>query len=211
MKIRKLLLTVATLVVFSSAAKSAVIPVSAGSLGGPTVGLATSLAAQYRFNADGSIDTLVDSTVLSTDGIEDTLVGVLNNSGHTINSLSLTGTGISGEGIFGFEFDGQSTIPNPGTGPGDSYFGQYFDANNILLGTVFFTVLADDNGTVHFPGLPNGGWGWWVLEDQIDFSAPPVVVDPPPVVTPIPAAVWLFGSGLFGLLGINKKRKAIAA
>ena len=28
---------------------------------------------------------------------------------------------------------------------------------------------------------------------------------PPPIVTPIPAAIWLFGSGLAGLLGLRRK------
>jgi hypothetical protein len=30
------------------------------------------------------------------------------------------------------------------------------------------------------------------------------------IPTPVPAAVWLFGSGLFGLLGVARRRKKIA-
>ena len=44
----------------------------------PAVGSAPTCAVLYRFNGDGSIDTLVDPTVPSTDGVEDTLAGVLN-------------------------------------------------------------------------------------------------------------------------------------
>jgi hypothetical protein len=29
-----------------------------------------------------------------------------------------------------------------------------------------------------------------------------------PVVVPIPSAVWLFGSGLLGLVGISRRKKA---
>jgi hypothetical protein len=30
---------------------------------------------------------------------------------------------------------------------------------------------------------------------------------PTPNIVPVPAAVWLFGSGLIGLLGVAKRRK----
>jgi len=32
--------------------------------------------------------------------------------------------------------------------------------------------------------------------------------DEPNVVVPVPAAVWLFGSGLLGLVGIARKRRS---
>jgi hypothetical protein len=34
---------------------------------------------------------------------------------------------------------------------------------------------------------------------------------PPPPPVPLPAAVWLFGSGLMGLVGVSRRRKAAAA
>jgi len=37
------------------------------------------------------------------------------------------------------------------------------------------------------------------------------VVDPPPAAAPLPGAVWLFGSGLAGLLGLRKRSISAAA
>ncbi len=51
---------------------------------------------------------------------------------------------------------------------------------------VLGNVSMADNGTVTFTG--NGG--------------------PPPV--PLPAAVWLFGSGVLGLVGVSRRRKLAA-
>ena len=39
---------------------------------------------------------------------------------------------------------------------------------------------------------------------ETDFIVPPV---PPQGTTPIPAAIWLFGSGLMGLVGMSKRKK----
>lgn len=194
--------------ILSMGSSASVISVSPGSLTQcPIVGSATSCAAVYRFNADGSVDTLVDSSISSTDDLEDTLVGVQNNSGHTINSLSLSGVGTSGLGVFDFDDDGESAISNPGSGPGDTYFGQYFDSAAALLGTTSFdnisTVsVSNDTGRVNFAGLTNGGYGWWVLEDQISFSAPPTVAGS----VPEPAEIALFGIGLLGFEGMRRRK-----
>ena len=188
----------------SAPANASVIVVAPNSLTEcPVVGAATSCAVLYRFNGDGSIDTLLDPTISSTDGIEDTLAGVLNNSGHSIDSLTLSGVGVNSIGIFAFDGDGQSPVPNPGVGPGATYFGHYDTAAGPGAGTTFFTGINGDGtlGTVNFPGLIDGGSGWWVLEDQISFTAPP------PVGVPEPATLTLFGLGLVGAR-LRGRRKA---
>lgn len=187
-------------------ADAAIINVSAGSLTQcPAVGAAGSCAAVYRFNANGSVDTLVDSSVPSTDNIEDTLVGVLNNSGHSLDFLTLSGKGTSSIPIFAFDGDGQSTVANPGSGPGDTYFGHYSDAAGSVLGTTYFTNINpfQDTGDVNFPGLPDGGSGWWVLEDQISFQAPPTVSGS----VPEPTTMALLGLGLAGMGWMRRQKK----
>ena len=169
----------------------------------PAVGASTSCAVLYTFNKDGSVSTTVDTTIASTDGIEDTLAGVLNLTGHSINSITLSGVGIYSTPLFSFDGDGYSSIPNPGTGAGDSYFGQYFASDNTLLGTTSFSAISIDQmtGTIDFAGLTDGGSGWFVLEDQISFTAPPTVV-------PEPASLALLGIGLAGLAAARRRRQA---
>ncbi len=199
------LCTASILATLAVPASASIISVAAGSLGAcPTVGAATACAVAYRFNADGSVDTLTDSTISSTDGIEDTLVGIINNSGGTLNSLTLNGVGTGGVGVFDFDGDGQSTVANPGSGLGDTYFGKYFNAGGGLLGTTTFSGIGgpgNSMGTIDFAGLTNGGSGWFVLEDQIDFSAPPTVGS-----VPLPAALPLMFSAL-GFGGIARRRQ----
>lgn len=189
----------AALTVFSGGVNATVITAAPGSLGQcPTVGAATSCAAVYRYNANGSVDTLVDPTIPSTDTIEDTLIGIQNNSGHILNSLTLDGMGVA---IFGFDGDGGSSILNPGSGPGDTYFGQYSTAKG--LGTTTFSGIngSFDIGTIDFMGLINGGSGWFVLEEQINFQAPPIVSS-----VPLPSAIWLFGSAIAGFVGFGRRK-----
>lgn len=170
----------------------------------PTVGAATSCAVLYTFNANGSVTTTVDSSITSTDGIEDTLAGVLNLSGHNINSITLSGVGISGIPIFSFDSDGGSTVPNPGTGPGATYFGQYFSSTNVLLGTTTFSGISVDQktGTINFAGLTDGGRAWFVLEDQISFAAPPKVG-----AVPEPTSMALLGIGIAGFVAARRRKQ----
>lgn len=172
-------------------ASAAIIPVAAGSLTEcAAVGYAGSCALVYRFNADGSIDTLTDSSVPSTDGIEDTLVGVLNNSGHTIDSLFLNGGALD---IFGFDGDGVSPIIS--SGPGATYFGQYDTVAGPFAGVNTFTPVDAFSGTINFPGLIDGGAGYFVLEEQVSFVNPPT----PGGTVPEPTTLALLGAGLFAL------------
>jgi hypothetical protein len=78
------------------------------------------------------------------DGVEDTLVGVVNNSGGTVTSIHLT----SKTDIFGFDGDGAgSPFFNPGFKEGSqSYAGTISTNGSFNLGgrsTAFRELLAD--------------------------------------------------------------------
>ena len=48
---------------------------------------------------------------------------------------------------------------------------------------------------------------WWYQDDSAATGEINVLVEPPSAV-PIPAAAWLFGSAILGLLGIARRKKA---
>ena len=65
-----------------------------------------------------------------------------------------------------------------------------FGATGVAAGSVFNIATSGSAA-----GLSN-------------FRAYSTTTPPPPVATPIPAAIWLFGSGLAGLLGMRRKKSA---
>ena len=74
------------------------------------------------------------------------------------------------------------------------------DGTNFSMWAEELIDPSEDNGAAGF-----GGWTaqWYYVGTLTDFTAPPAVV-------PVPAAVWLFGSGLLGLVGVARRKKAIA-
>lgn len=77
-----------------------------------------------------------------------------------------------------------------------------------------FTDVSIDG--VDNPGLLTGSFGFELMDADVNTisafvdsygaisaTAPP----PPPSAVPVPAAVWLFGSGLIGLVGVARRKK----
>ena len=113
----------------------------------------------------GTIITITDTgaTVSSTgqppyDGIEDTLVGVVNNSSQPVRTLGLR----SALSIFDFDGDGIVTYGIPGNS---------FDSTGYGGPNAYFTNISGDlkTGTINFivPIAARGGTAYFSLEEAI--------------------------------------------
>jgi hypothetical protein len=92
------------------------------------------------------------------DGTEDTLFGIQNNSGSTLNSIVLSSPDTTFGGIFNFDFDGPCAFDNPADCFGST---GYEGPNNT-----FANISADHtSGTVNFTiPILTGGSTWFALE-----------------------------------------------
>jgi hypothetical protein len=155
------------------------------------------------FNADGSINTSLGAAD-PYDGIEDQLVGIINNSLNPITTIFLNNPGVD---IFGFDADGicayQPFVSNPGgtcngsttpttTDPGD-YLGTATSFSNISGGL--------DSGNVNFSGIPTGGTAYFSLEGPASLN---LAVNG----TPEPATFGLIGMGLTGFYFARRRFRA---
>jgi hypothetical protein len=106
-----------------------------------------------------------NSTHNPYDNDDDTLIGVQNQSGANLTSITLSSNNLSAGGLFAFE------IPAPGDGP-------CFSNHLLVCGPTgyegpnnTFTGISGDktSGTVHFTAaIPNGGSTWFALEGTPD-------------------------------------------
>ena len=84
-----------------------------------------------------------------------------------------------------------------------------FDLAGNALETVFFSVGGD--GSADFAGIfrAEGISSVAINDPRADFFAIDNFIFEPVNPIPVPAAIWLFGTALIGLVGINRRRKAI--
>jgi hypothetical protein len=148
-------------------------------------------------------------------GGDDNLVGVINNSGHTITAFGLNGG--AGNDIFGFDFDGICSTYNSSGGstgggftfsPSASPCGGATDPNqygtNLNGVNVTFNMIGNSNTTGNVilgSGLLNGGFAEFSLEGPASLTATGVT---PPI--PEPNSLILLGSGLLGLVEFGRRK-----
>lgn len=94
------------------------------------------------------------------------------------------------------------------------------DAYQVGIANVVLDELYDSTDTI-FPSTPGIGGSvgpgdlqmvaqWIVtLADTESFSYTQTLAISPVTVVPVPAAVWLFGSGLLGLVGIARRKRTV--
>ena len=161
----------------------------------PAVGLDASPYQLITLNADGTATLSNDATQSPTyDGSDDTYVGVINNSGHTVSSLTLSASddifGFDGDGLTAYGIAGNSMDPSGYGGP-DAYF---------------TSISADaQSGMVNFiGGLSSGSTAFFALEEAVDsasFSQVTVTSGAPE------PSLWVLMISGVGMLGSVLRRR----
>ena len=133
----------------------------------PAIGADTSCAILIVVNQGGTLEAFRDPSQGPFDGIEDTLIGIQNNSGSPVKSISLTGTN-----IFGFEGDGLCSGRNESEKEGfvPPPEGCPFGPTGYEGPGTAFTISNVNEGTVEFgeAGLAAGASTYFSLEEAIE-------------------------------------------
>lgn len=181
-----------------------------------TLSASTTLAATLNvlngqlMGADG---VNVNGSLYNVDFLDGSCISLYNCGGFTFNTLTSATAASQAlldqvflDGPLG-QFDSKPTLTN-----GieiDGLFGRVDTVFNRQGGTTAFGYASvlnyklDANDTTSF----NVGHDWLVDSGEnglVTHAVWEVAVNP----VPIPAAVWLFGSGLIGLIGLARSKKA---
>ncbi len=157
--------------------------ITSGQYAGLWIAQDVSDSGTYTFTFSEAISAIeIQFDALSgdpTDPPSETISGFSTSAGAPV---------IAYTNIAGTSFDGNSILST--TGPFDSNFGDGRGFFNASLSSSFTSFSFD-----HAQGLSQNGF---VIE-RISVTTLSTI--------PIPAAAWLFGSGLLGLIGVARRKK----
>jgi len=134
---------------------------------------------------------------------DDTTVGVINNSGKVLTSLTLTSTDASG--AFGFDADGIQVFTSAngvkiGSGGATGYEGPTSTFNRAGV-----DVSGGGTLVVNFaPGIANGGNSYFSLEGDPATASAGLSASS----VPEPGTFGALGAGLLGLVGAFRYRRS---
>ena len=148
----------------------------------------------------GSVDTTGEPASITLTS-SNTGSGVPSSQDFTIAS--------AGDGLVSFSWTFVATdVDDPG-----------YDPFGYLLNGVFTKVTDDSgsalqSGTTSFNVSAGDIFGFRAYSTDSKFGSSITVVSDfaaPPAAVPLPAAVWMFGSGLLALLGFNRRKAKLSA
>ena len=184
-------------------------------------GMVSSAAAQFpgfgsdtgpgfliTLNSNGTASFTSTSACPTYDGGgcngDDTYIGVINNSGHSVGTIHLSST----QDIFGFDGDGIDAYGASGNAIDTSGYGgpqAYF--TNIAFQ---YSPSFSETGDVNFiGGIKSGGTGYFSLEAALNTASfnQPITTSG----TPEPATWAMMLMGFFGLGATLRRRKEVLA
>jgi hypothetical protein len=133
----------------------------------PAIGADSGCALLIYIDSSGVPTVSGDPSQGPFDGIEDTLIGVQNDSSQPLTSMPVSAT--SGKQLFGFDGDGLCTFAFSGSA------GCPFGTTGYEgPGTSFVNISSDlTTGVIQFsPGVPPGGHAYFSLEEALS-TVPP--------------------------------------
>jgi hypothetical protein len=132
----------------------------------------------------------------------------INMAGFNLSSLVTFSNGINNDINTGGVLNGLTTATEV-TGTG--LYGTSPQAKYNILGAPDMSTIGASNAVQFFGFTGNGTSGTlnsYILGSATLAADGTLAINAP---VPLPAAVWLFGSGLMGLVGVSRRRKAAAA